>query len=115
MKDVYEISKDTSDVVQMYANVMSFPGREELRDIDIRDLKDTVKPIQEEINTRLQEILNFTKGKDEKGKIQRCIELNETIKDKLNQLTKDDFNMDQINAEVKTLTGMIYRLVDPNE
>ncbi|KAB3527118.1 hypothetical protein [Alkaliphilus serpentinus] len=111
IKPAKDIASEIKDMVQTYTDVMAFPDRKKLREIDSKDIKDYVLPKQDEINGILKATLNLIKDKDEKEKVQKCIELNETIKDHLNQLVKDDFDMEQINSEVKGLWSMIYRLV----
>lgn len=115
LKKAYKIMKDIKDMVQTYTNAMSFSGRQKLREIDCKDIKDYVIPRQEEILPILEEALDLVKDKAEKEKVQRCIELNKTIKDHLNQLVKDDFDMEQISSEVITLFGYIARLVNSHE
>lgn len=114
-KPAKEIIKDIKDTVQTYTNVMSFGDRKKFRDIDSKDIRDFAVPKQEEINVILKAALDIVEDESEKETIQQCIELNKTIKDHLNQLVKKDFNMDQINTEVKSLSGSIYRLVKSYE
>lgn len=115
VKPAKEIMSEIKDMVQTYTTVMSWTERKGIRDIDSKDIRDFTLPKQEEINTILEAVLDLTKDKAEKEKVQKCIEQNRTIKDYLNQLVKDDFSMDQINSEVKTLSGMIHRFVESYE
>lgn len=115
INQVKEIMYEIKDMVQTYTTTMSWTERKGIRDIDSKDIRDFALPKQEEISTILEAVLDLTKDKAEKEKVQKCIELNRTIKDHLNELVKDDFSMDQINSEVKTLSGMIHRLVESYE
>ena len=115
LKKAFNITKDIKEMVQTYTNVMIFPGRQKLREIDSKDIREYVVPRQEEINTILEAVLDLIKDKAEKEKVQRCIELNKTIKDHLEQLVKDDFDMEQINSEVKELSNIVYWMVNSHE
>lgn len=115
IKPAKEIMYEIKDMVQTYTTAMNWTERQGVRKIDSKDIRDFTLPKQEEINGILKTTLNLTEDKDEKAEVQKCIEQNRIIKDHLNQLVKDDFSMDQINSEVKTLSGMIHRLVESYE
>ena len=115
LKEAYKIIFDIKDTVETYTNVMSFSDRQKLREIDSNDIRDYVISRQEQMNPILKEALKLTEDKLEKEKVQKCIELNKTIKDHLNQLVKDDFDMEQINSEVKSLSSIVYWMVKSYE
>jgi hypothetical protein len=115
VKPAKVIMYEIKDMVQTYTTAMSCTERKGIRDVDSKDIRDFALPKQEEINTILEAVLDLAKDKAEKEKVQKCVEQNRTIKDHLNHLVKDDFNMDQINSEVRSLSGMIHRLIESYE